>query len=312
MLKSIFKTGLFATVVILSACTETWEYDPNEIPNDFAPLAAPAAGQGYQIHVPAFPIPAQFERELYVRMPLGNTEKTYLSAFEVKQRDGSHHVIAYGFEDENAQGIPTIGEIRDQNGPDGKPNFFANPVFTRLVAEAAAPYAFFQFPEGFGLEIKANTTYDINSHYFNKTDKTRFGEIYFNFFTKPESEIDTILLQEDIDNGENLILPPNSTKTISHSELFEEDRHIKVMFSHMHKRGELFEVFYVGGPKDGQKLYSWDDWHDPNFLTNADPIFVSKGNGLRTEITYTNETNQEKRFGVTSEDEMGIFFYYYY
>jgi hypothetical protein len=39
---------------------------------------------------------------------------------------------------------------------------------------------------------------------------------------------------------------------------------------------------------------------------------LQAGQGLTSEITYYNETNQAIGFGLTSEDEMGIIFGYYY
>jgi hypothetical protein len=42
------------------------------------------------------------------------------------------------------------------------------------------------------------------------------------------------------------------------------------------------------------------------------PIVLNAGEGLTSEITYYNETDRAISFGLTSEDEMGIIFGYYY
>jgi hypothetical protein len=180
-----------------------------------------------------------------------------------------------------------------------------------LLAEAASPYQKVEFPAGYAVTIAANSTLDLNSHYFNKSDKTIFGEVTMNIYTKPRSEVQYFLKQGEADNAENLVLPPKKTTKIEYTEILEEDRSLKVIFSHMHKRGKNFEVYHVGGAKDGQLFYENSDWHDPKFVYLPELLEIKKGEGIRTVITYENDTNREIRFGVTSEDEMGIFFYYY-
>jgi hypothetical protein len=312
MATNFLKITLLASLSLLtSACVQSWDYDPQQVPKDFTPLRKPAAGQGYQLYVPPFPIPPNFEREWFLRLPVGNTEETFMTAYEVKQREGSHHVIAYQYADESKPGLPKIGEMRDQNQADGRINLFANMENMSLLAEAASPYQRVDFPEGFAVRIAPNATLDLNSHYFNKSAQTIFGEVSMNIYTQPKSSVKFILQQEDVDNEAVLVLPPKRSTAIEYVERFPEDRKLKVMFSHMHKRGKKFEVYYLGGPKDGQLLYTNDNWHDPKFVFVPDFVYINKGNGLRTVITYENETNREIRFGVTSEDEMGIFFYYY-
>jgi Copper type II ascorbate-dependent monooxygenase, C-terminal domain len=307
----ILKFLLLGLFLSWMACVKTWDYNPADIPNDFVPLPKPEADKGYQLHVPAFPIPPQFEREWFMRMAVGNTEEIYMTGYEVRQREGSHHVIAYQYDDETKPGLPKIGEMRDQNTPDGRLNLFSNMEDMRLLAEAASPYQKVEFPVGYAVPIAANSTLDLNSHYFNKSDKTIFGEVTMNIYTKPRSEVQFFLKQNEVDNVDVLVLPPKKTTKITYTEIMEEDRKLKIIFSHMHKRGKKFEVYYVGGAKDGQLFYDNDDWHDPKFVYLPDLLEIKKGEGIRTVVTYENETNREIRFGVTSEDEMGIFFYYY-
>ena len=100
------KLLLFSVLTIISFanCEKTFDYNTPDIPTNFTPLAKPTAG--YQIHVSPFPVPANYEREWYMRLPIGNKEKIYVTAIEMKMRPGSHHFIAYPFPDENAKGNP--------------------------------------------------------------------------------------------------------------------------------------------------------------------------------------------------------------
>ena len=73
---------LFLPVLVLgmslNACEKTFDYDPAVVPNDFTALAAPASGTGFQIHVPAFPVPGNFEREWFMRRPSGGSDGPYV------------------------------------------------------------------------------------------------------------------------------------------------------------------------------------------------------------------------------------------
>ncbi len=166
-----------------------------------------------------------------------------------------------------------------------------------------------QLPEGVAVRIPANATIDVNSHYFNLTDETLFGEVYLNFHTIPEDSVRELLVMDDVDNEEALILPPQQTTDIEYTEIFDEDTKIRQMFSHMHKRGSVFEVFKVGGANDGERLYVSTDYQHPPDMFFEPALEIKAGEGLRTMVRYENETNREIRFGVTSEDEMGILFY---
>lgn len=296
--------------LIFTSCEKAFTYDKNEIPSDFIGLEVPDEGEGFQIHVPAFPIPADFEREWFMRLPIGNTEEIFVSEFESKCRPGTHHLIAYGFEDENENDLPEIGIMRDQNRPDGRAN-----IRTAMGGDLAyfisqeADFTI-KFPEGMAVRIPANSTVDLNSHYFNRTDKTLFGEVFLNAYTKPKNEVTEILEISQVDNSDQLILPPGETTIITHTRLFQEKQNLRMLVSHMHKRGILFEAFKVGGVNDGEKLYSaWDYKHPPTLFFEDEPLIIEAGEGIRTEVTYENTSNRTIRYGVTSEDEMGILFY---
>ena len=164
------------------ACEKTFDYNPEDIPTTFLGLEAPREGEGYQVHVPAFPVPANYEREFFIRMPIGNTEDIYVNSFQSICRPGTHHLIAYAYEDENDSNHPPIGVLRDQNLSDGRGNFTLTMGSGAMYYLTQTPDSHLQLPEGIAIKIPANSTVDLNSHYFNATDEMRFGEIFLNFY----------------------------------------------------------------------------------------------------------------------------------
>ncbi len=305
--KFLFLLGISA--ITLASCERSLEYDVAEIPTNFTPLGVPTLG--YQLHVPPFPVPANFEREWYMRLPIGNKEKIYVTSVEVKMRPGSHHFIAYPYANENDPNNPPIGVMRDQNLSSGRLNLRSNPNMSGFILESTAPEYRIDIPNGYAIPFEPNSTLDLNAHYFNKTAKTLFGEMYMNLHTKPKSAIRGELRDLNLANHDVLTLPPNKRTVIESTQLFDTLTQIMVLTSHCHKRGEKFEIYAVGGADNGKLLYTSTDYVHPPILYYNTPLTFQKGQGLRSVVTYNNETSRTITFGVTSEDEMGIVYGYF-
>ncbi|MEM6801955.1 MAG: hypothetical protein AAF696_11165, partial [Bacteroidota bacterium] len=290
------------------SCERTFSYDPEDIP-PFEGLSAPEPGKGYQIHVPPFPVPAQYEREIYIRMDVGNEEDIYVNTFNVLCRPGTHHMIAYGYRNENNPEHPAIGVMRDQNLPDGRANFNLTMGSGAMYCGAQEDAFDLQLPPGIAMKIPAGATIDVNSHYFNFTDEVLFGEVFLNMITIPADSVKEVLKIDDISNINELFLPPQKATTIVHREIFGRNTQIRQMFAHMHKRGYKFEVSKFGGQQHGDLLYVSLDYRHPPYKFFDPPLEIKAGEGLITKVYYNNETDREISFGVTSEDEMGILFY---
>jgi hypothetical protein len=308
MKKSIYLL-ILAGVGISTSCEKKLPgYDPKDIPF-FAPLAAPAAGLGYQIHLEPFPIQANFEREIYIRKSLGNTEEAYLTGFKMKARSGTHHMIAYNFLD--AINLPALDAMYDQNNPNNTLNLRSFRNAAPLFQSPAASYDF-NLPPGYAVKVPANTSFFMNMHYFNKTNETRFGELYLNFYTKPANQISQLLDVEYYSNKEPIDLAASSNKTMTTDFIMEKKTVIPMMLSHYHKRGKQFTVQIVGGPRDGEEIYSSQDYENPIVKTFAVPLVLQVGEGLRTIVSYINESDQVITDGITSEDEMNIMICFQY
>ena len=74
----------------------------------------------------------------------------------------------------------------------------------------------------------------------------------------------------------------------------------------------LQEIKVLGGPRNGEVVYENTDWQHPLVINLAKPIQLKSGEGLTSVVTYNNTTNKTVNFGLTSEDEMNIFFGYYF
>jgi hypothetical protein len=300
------QTGDVADISLLADRTASVVDDKN-----FTPLEAPAAGTGYQMKVEKFEVAPNYERELFVRKALGNTTDIYVNAFKLKSRANSHHMVVYDFR--NKEQLPLLNQVRDLRNPDNTLNLLtaisaSNHVFMAGGSDASQVYS---FPEGTAMYIPANATLDLNPHYFNKTKSILYGENYVNFYTTPKEKVQNVVKMLDLGN-QNIPILPGQRVTHTKNWTFNTNRNIVMLTSHTHKLGEKFEIRIKGGKRDGELVYETDNWEHPLVKNFDKPIELLKGEGLTSHITYYNPGTKTVSFGLTSEDEMGIIFGYYY
>ncbi len=285
-----------------------------QVTQPFAPLAAPAAGAGFQLKVDQFPVAANFERELFNYRKVGNTSDVFVTRIETSMRPFSHHFVFYTFAGNIPPAlVPAPDVVRDIRKADNSMDFanmlvMGYHVFLGGSMQAQSNYV---FPAGTALRLPANAAIDLNVHYANHTSTPVQGEAYVNFYTVPKSEVAHPLSTLNLQNT-GMILPPGQVTTSSKDFLFNAPTTITGLTSHMHARGTKFQIRIVGGPRDGELVYENTDWEHPQIVTYAQPIVLQSGQGLRSVVTWNNTTSRTLYFGLTSDDEMDIIFGYYY
>jgi hypothetical protein len=276
--------------------------------------ALPAPSSGYQIHLPPFTVQPRSEREIFVFTPVGNPQEIWVNRFEIAMRPNSHHFILYGFRPGTpASALPPQGVIRDLWQPDGSrnPNAMIAMQHRRYISGAQTEVSNRGFPEGVALRLPPNTFMDLNSHYVNGTEGIIVGEVYANLHTLAPGAVTHEAFPLFLNNAD-ITLPPRQRTTISRTFLMPEPVRIFTLTSHMHGKGERFAIRVVGGPRNGELIYETTSWEHPDVIGYDPPLELAAGEGLRTEVTYNNTTDQTVRFGLTSEDEMSIIIGYYY
>lgn len=299
------KTGTVVDEKLLDDTT------PSYVPAAFAPLAAPAPGMGFQLKLDPFQVAPNFEREFFVRKLIGNTQDVYVNRIQLKSRPNSHHLVIYDFRNKNT--LPPLNQIRDLRYPDNSLNpvtvlQMANHVFLGGGSDANQDFV---LPTGTALKIPANASVDLNPHYFNRTALPLTGENYVNLYTVDPAQVKNVVQTLDLGNQE-IDLPPNTRKTVTKSWTFNQARTVVLLTSHYHRLGEKFMIKIKGGTRDGQVIYESTDWEHPLIKPFTPGLRLEKGEGLTSEITYHNTTAKTVKFGLTSQDEMGIIFGYYY
>ena len=303
------RTGVVADTTLLANTT----LQPGSA---FTPLAAPPAGEGYQVKVDSFGVRANFERELFVYRPLSNSRDIYVNRIQTAMRPLSHHFVLYSIDPSMAPGrpcTPATNVVRDIRNADGTLNLLnmipmACHVF---IAGAMSQTSDYRFPAGTALRLPASMSIDVNVHYVNRTAGEIPGEAYANLSTVPLSQVQNVAQTLNLSNT-NITLPAGKTTTLSKTFTMSQTTTIIMLTSHMHALGTRFQIAIVGGARDGEIVYDNTDWEHPQQLTFTTPIVLQKGQGLKSIITWNNTTDHTVTFGLQSTDEMGIVFGYWY
>jgi len=309
--------------------------DPDEI---FEPPAPPPPGEGYQIHLPPFKIEPGTEREVFYATRItdenGNPieEDIFINKVEIFYPAGSHHFIIYRLTEAGTEkgllaegAVPGIGVdpadlFRELDTED--PQLLGHVGIDRLfVVGTQTDDTLFQFPEGVGLRMAGNTVYDLNSHYINLLgDETLIGETYVNIYTIPEEEVQYEAIEIFVSNRD-IRVPPGTTRVAKLTwyigDELERRGHnpdtelsVFLLSSHMHRHGELFEIFQESTGDLLHRSIAYDD--APIDIFNP-VLALDTDDGLTFQCTHNNyDTNVPLTFGLTSEDEMCIIFGYYY
>lgn len=278
----------------------------------FVPLEAPT--EGMQFHIGPFEVPANTDRELFSYQLLNNPEPIYISEVEFSMRPGSHHFILYDFVPEMpALFRPQPGSVRDVYKANGEYNTSTLIImaYHQFVTGTQWPRMRYAFPEGVALEVPANSGFDMNSHYANKTNEPIQGEVYANIYTTPANEVIHVAKILNL-NNDNLNIPAKSKVTLNKSFYFDEERAIFQLWSHAHSHMTEFRVYAIGGEHDGELVYISYDWEHPPILQLDPPLIIPANGGLKLVTAYDNQEDRTLRFGLRSTDEMMILFGAYY
>ncbi len=297
------KTGVVADENLLID-TERFVIEDDE----YVPLAPPSSG--LQLNLGPFEVVANREREFYYFMPLNNPTELYVNRVEVNMRSGSHHFILYDYPGDIK---PAAGIFRDFYTPTGTFNLETalSVINQRFVFGTQIRKTDYRFPEGVALKIPAQAGFDLNSHYVNRTELPKQGEVSVNLHTISADQVKYVA-ENIFENYTDILIPANQTVTLNRQSSFRERMNVFQLTSHAHEAMTEFKIFIKGGPRDGELVYVTRDWEHPPIINYDPPIILEDGHGLRAEATYKNTTDKALRFGLRSTDEMMIIFGAFY
>lgn len=275
------------------------------------PPPAPAADEGFQIHMGPFFLEPGGETEFFQKLELQLPEDMEVARLDIKIGTFSHHFILYKF-----------GETNGNNLPHGlRPEPFHADV--QLVAAVQEPTDL-RLPENTALFWKDDIVLDLNAHYINYSATAIYqAEVYLNVYTQPTGVAAQEMHTDIIPNLSIYI--PNDGNPITYSEpVVTPYEHLFLwgMVGHTHQYGTSYKVYKRQADGDrGEIIYDgacpngepgciapfFDYQHIPTrYFEPLRPIRMDAAGGIIQEASWLNDGPEPVIFGPTSDDEMMV------
>ncbi len=224
----------------------------------------------------------------------------YMNRFESKMTGGSHHlIVSAAVPDSGSEDDLTVGDQYECAGGTFGSNFVP-------VGGSQASYSEEAFPEGVGRVFRGGQKLVLNYHYLNISDSPVHAVVQINLHLTTADKIQYIAKSFGFFNvGFNI--PPGESQSVFTECAFSEDVTIAKLTRHTHRWGTDFNVWYLGGDKDGELAFTSNNYEDTDFVFD-EPISAAAGTGFRFECAYDNTEDYPLRFGLKASDEMCILF----
>ena len=275
------------------------------------PPAAPAADEGFQIHMGPFFLEPGGETEFYQKLELQLPDDLEISRLDIKIGTFSHHFILYKF-----------GESNGSNLPHGlRPEPFHADV--ELVAAVQEPTDL-RLPENTAFFWKDDVVLDLNAHYINYSGTAIYqAEVYLNVYTQPAG-VAAQEMHTDILPNTSIYIPNDGNPVTYEQTVITPNEHLFLwgMVGHTHQYGTSYKVYerQADGSR-GEMIYDgacpngapgciapfFDYQHIPmRYFEPLRPIRMDAAGGIIHEASWLNDGPEPVAFGPTSDDEMMV------
>jgi hypothetical protein len=229
---------------------------------------APPAGQGFQLAVAPFDVPAgtDTQRCYFFAVPGGPEQEVWVNKYEIAQPEGSHHM--------NLFRVNTVRNLGGNPGDvviDGECFISSNWSDWPLVVNSQkSANTSWTLPEGVGARFHGGELLMLQTHWVNATTQKTPGKasVAINFWTLSQpapNELGTVFAT----NQNIQVCPGDVDRTFAKSCQLPGTGPIHVIAAngHFHSRGTLFEMFAMDAQgNEGDRFYTSSSWDDPPMI----------------------------------------------
>ncbi|MET0386477.1 MAG: hypothetical protein ABW321_10985 [Polyangiales bacterium] len=238
-------------------------------------------------------------------LPGAESDVYLVTETELANGTGSHHLIVSAA----LPGSAADRQLRQHDIGDQLPCVAAAIEFGQdgllSVAGAQTTYAKATYPSGVALRLHGGQRIVFDYHYFNVGDEPLMAQSALAVHTLPPDSKVTVASSFSFTNM-TLDTPPRSEQTFTATCTFKHDLMLNGLGRHTHQHGTDFTVWFDGGAKDGEKIWTSVDWEHDTVHTFDAPILVKAGEGFKFACGFRNESDAPLRFGISAADEMCI------
>ncbi len=149
-----------------------------------------------------------------------------------------------------------------------------------------------------------------NIHYLNTAAQEKLAEVVYDFFTMPDSELQTELYPYYFDNY-TFIVPPHTTEDVATTcQIFGGN--IVSLMPHTHSRTSAFTVDLVRSDETTKRIYEDGAFDtDSDIAVFADPISMEGFASLRHACTIENDLDVPIDYGIGNNEMCTLFGFMY-
>jgi hypothetical protein len=266
------------------------------------PVDLPAPEYGVQVQTVGRVIPPGADEEWceVVELPGDPSETYFIGRTETAMAPFSHHlIISFAPEgsarlDEAALGSPVVC---------AGAHAFGNNLVT--LAGAAETYVSSELPPGIGHVLRGGQRLVFDYHALNTSTGPVPAAHRLNLH-----RVDHIEKRAQIFGFYNqyIEIPPHSTRSFVDQCTFNSEILVWRLNRHTHRRGTDFTIWWHGGARDSEHLWTSTDWEQDISFHFGEPVVMPAGTGFRWECAFDNPTDETLIFGPEATDEMCILF----
>lgn len=311
------ETGTVVDTAVINKYYNGWG-----INNTPAQHPLPTEPGSFQVHVGKIFLDAGTEIEYYLKYDLKLADTVDVNRIELFMPAHSHHFIIYKLDAGAENNFPNSIRIQNPLTGEGSSNGDNTLVSGWQYSDNL------ELPAGTAYSWPTSTVLDFNHHIFNpEPDSVTGTDIYINVYTQPKHTAAHTMHSDLVSNTAFIIFNNSNDITLSKADYSSGASNmwnIWLLASHTHKYGKDFDIYKrnPNGSK-GDKIYegffnidySFDqgfyDWeHPPTRL--FDPLLeINPREGLIQEAVFNNNGSVPVTFGLTTNDEMMLYFIQY-
>ena len=259
---------------------------------------------GFMLRTVGGEIPPGEEREFCEgqRIPGDSSEEFYVSLIELGNGARSHHfglaVAERGSLAEEELEALGAGNKKLCQGP-----LLGFGPGIEMLGTTQRPYGQAAFPGGVARKFYGGQFVVFNYHFYNPTSEPLQARSAAAFHVIPADEVEHEVQLFSLNNV-TLDIPAGQSVSFTAECHFEVDLMVGGFTRHTHENGRDFTVWFAGGERDGEEIWTSHDWElDTEFLFE-EPTMLRAGEGFRYRCNYENTTSRRIRFGTSFKDEM--------
>jgi hypothetical protein len=282
----------------------------------------PSTPGSFRIHLGKLFLAPQNEEEYFIKYALELPDTVKVNRLDLHMAPQSHHFIVYKL---LPNSVNNFAEgLRLQNPQNGTGSSTGN----NTIVNAWQISYNTQLPENTAYVWADNDVLDLNYHIRNySTDSILAVEAFLDVYTEPKTSPSVEMISDLVTNLQIFIPNNGQPVTFSRPVMFPSaSNYFKLwqLTSHTHKYGIDYDIFVrnADGAK-GEQIYEgfynvdymfnqgFYDFTHPPIRTFDDFYQINPRTGLIHEATFRNTGPSPVTFGLTTEDEMMVFYYQY-